>query len=392
MSELDLKPYGINHIFKSTQSDFHWMDKELCARGNYDKVGNKFTINGHAYSIEETLGEGTYGAAYKVAEVAGGKYAIKRIKDKLSSAHDIQIFMKEVLIQILLWEESKGQEDGPYAPKVISIGYDPVYKEGFVVCELMHNTVYNLCKALKPEENDIMIPHILDRVANILHFFGEKLKFNHRDLKPDNIMYSKTVDNKRVFKLIDFGFSCLTWHGIKLTGGDYFSAARLCYKEERDLVQLCYYIHRYISTISTDLKKWFVNMLQIEYKGDKCTLGDGCLIHGRKSLDGWGDSYNFIDRENVKPLYTSPETLIRKARYFKETRKFNSPISIKEPATCAPGKELGKKGKCVVAPSDSVPLLVRPCPPGKILNPKTGRCVKEGGRVAKQVTRKSKSK
>jgi serine/threonine protein kinase len=388
---IDLKPYGIDHIFKSSQTDFKWMDKELCARGSYDKAGQTFTINGQLYTLVETIGEGTFGAAYKVKDKTGKFFAIKQIKDKLTTGKDVEVFLKEVLIQILLWNESKDVEDGPYVPTVISIGFDPVHNEAFIVFELMHNTIYNLCKVLTKEENDIMIPHILDKVAKILDFFGKTLDFNHRDLKPDNIMYTKNKDNKRVFKLIDFGFACLTWHGIKITGGTYFSAARLCYKQERDLAQLCYYMYRYMTTLSPELKRWILKVLESEYKGRKCTLGDGCQIHGIRGFDTWYNTYNFFDRENVKPLYTSPGTFMRKTRYFKEKKKFNSPLSIKEPATCPPGKELGAKGKCKVAPAASIPLLVEgPCPPGKILNPKTGRCVKEDGNVGKIVLRHNK--
>lgn len=383
---IDLKPYGIDHIFKSSQTDFKWMDKELCAAASYDKARKTFFINDQVYTLEETIGEGTFGAAYKVKDLTGKLFAIKHIKEKLTTSKDVEVFLKEVLIQIILWDESKDEEEGPYVPTVISIGLDSVHKEAFIVFELMHNTVYNLCKVFTAEENDIMIPHVFDKVAKILDYFGKKIEFNHRDLKPDNIMYMKNKDNKRVFKLIDFGFSCLTWHGIKITGGTYFSAARVCYKQERDLAQLCYYIYRYINTLSPELKSWFLKVLKTEYKGYKCTLGDGCQIHGVRKFDSWGNSYNFVDRSNVKPLFTSPETFLRKTQYFKDTRKFNSPVSIKEPATCPPGKELGAKGKCKVAPAESIPLVPGdPCPPGKILNPKTGRCVKKDGTVGKLI-------
>jgi hypothetical protein len=111
-----------------------------------------------------------------------------------------------------------------------------------------------------------------------------------------------------------------------------------------------------------------------------------CPMNG---LKGWRNTYNFLERDNVSVPKAKPNKFIEVlGKYGKKTRKMpRVPMAVGE---CPPGKvrnpktgrcvkDTGAVGKKLKAPLEAPP----PCPPGKIRNPKTRRCVKETGAVGK---------
>jgi serine/threonine protein kinase len=324
---------------------------------------------------------------------------------------DIQLFLKEIIMQIILATTSESATYGPYVPRVYGVGYDPVTRHGYIVSELMRGTLNNLIGKLTAAENDIVIPSALDQLAHILDFFGEKLQFNHRDFKDDNIMYVREGD-RRLFKIIDFGFSCLKWNNLQIAGGNVFQPSSTCFKRERDLAQLLYNIIKFTPNLSASMREWLTKALMAEVGKEKCSIVDGCEIHGKKIIKGWGDTYTFFDRSNVHPLYAAPPILIKKIKHLREKTAFNTPVAeprrsitrnSKKTGTkaCSPGKIRNPQtGRCVKVtgslghsvavnaghPANAlvqVPIPEQKCEAGKIFNPATGRCVKANGAIGR---------
>ena len=378
---LSLKPFGLNITLTPTY-DWNSFKSSDIALGSVIKDGDaitQFSLRGVHYTVEKKLGSGTYGTAYRVHCASDGQsYAIKYIKRGLSTKRDFLIFLKESLIQILLAEESKAEPGGPFVPTLYEIGFNPFTMEGFIRSELMHNSYENLVNALTPAENDIVIPDALHQIATHMKFFGERLAFNHRDLKGDNIMYRRAVNaagkSYRQFCLIDFGLSCLTWNGLQISGGNYFAASATCFKKERDLCQFIYYIVNF-NPISDKLRAELVKFLIVRLKKSEVKL--------LEVLDAWLDTYNYLNRKNVFPV-TQPNVVMRAMDKFMGKEVLPEP-----PKICPPGTSYNPETKRCVAiggPAAAAVEAAHPapeCPPGKIMNPKTRRCVKVDGWAGK---------
>ena len=412
LPDIDLKPYGINLQLKSSYVALNaYLTQERIDKAAV--VGNKISVGGKLYERGDKLGEGSYGATYSCKGPDGAIVAVKEIKDGLFSILDFQNFLKEIIIQIILVEVSKTEQYGPYVPRVFGVGYDPLTRRGYIVSELMRGTLNGLISKLSAEENDIVVPSSLDQIAHILDFFGRQVQFNHRDCKDDNIMYVRD-GNRRFYKLIDFGFSCLKWNNLQISGGNVFKPTSSCFKRERDLGQLMYNIRKYTPALSQNLKDWLQKSLMAEVGAEKCSIVDGCEIHGQKAIQGWKNTYNFFDRSNIHPLYAAPHILIRKLAYLKDKKPFSSPRIVPEPrrsitrnslktgtGACPPGKirnpktrrcvkitgssgkEIAKKAGLPAAALQLLPEQEQKCSAGKILNPATGRCVKIDGALGK---------
>jgi hypothetical protein len=375
---LSLKKFGIN-INLTPAYDWKMFKSSDIALGTVTRDGSaisRFTLRGVHYTVVDTLGSGAYGTTYKVhCGVDGRDYAIKYILKGLTTQKDLQIFLKECVIQILLAEESKGEAGGPFVPTLYEIGFNPFTFEGFIRSELMHNSFQNIVNALTPEQNDILIPDALKQIASHLKFFGERLAFNHRDLKGDNIMYRRLGEGHRQFCLIDFGLSCLTWNGLKISGGDYFSASATCYKKDRDLCQFVYYIVNF-SPITDKLRAELVKFLLVRLKKTEVKLYE--------ALGEWLDIYDYLDRSNVEAP-TEPNVVIR------SMRKFLGEEVPEPPKICPPGEVYNPETKRCVAIGGPAAAAVEAaiagpadCPSGKVRNPKTGRCVKADGWAGKR--------
>lgn len=366
---LDLRPFGINYVL-TPKSNLKDLNETMLARFSARRVHSGaeyydiFMIDGDEYINEEQLGSGTYGVTYEASR-NDKLYAVKCVRlEKKHEASDLFYFICEAIIQILLYQTA------PYVPKVYKVAYDPEKKTVCMVSELMRNTLRNLLKANSQEANDIVLPDALRQVAHILEVYGETLKFNHRDLHTSNIMYVRQ-DDKRYYKLIDFGFSCLTWHGLHIQGNDYFKLGQ-CYKPDRNLAQIIYYIVTSQSVelnLSNRLKEYLRKFLKAHVGPIKSfNLVKGSRTYKMKS---WHNTYTFLDRPNVKVPATTPAIVQQDMVRFLEGKPFLGYVEYNAPALPA-----------------SAPSAI--CPEGQILNPKTGRCVLIDGRVGRTLTRKNR--
>lgn len=113
--------------------------------------------------------------------------------------------------------------------------------------------------------NDKILKDILVQIAHYLHILQEKLHFNHRDMKINNLFVRQnapgwsrttTVPNIGEWKstidvvLIDFGFACVSCgpgsprpRASLLSAGSWFRSEHDCLKYGRDLGQLLYSLH-----------------------------------------------------------------------------------------------------------------------------------------------------
>jgi len=369
--ELDLRPFGINFIL-TPKSNLQYLDESKIAQFT-TRLGpglkDVFIIDGLAYAKDVQLGAGTYGVTYK-AEHEGKHYAVKSVRlDREDWKSDLWYFMCEAIIQILLYQA------GPYVPRVYKVGYDPKKKVACMVSQLMRNTLKNLINSFPPSENDKILPDALTQISHALDIYAQKLKFNHRDLHTSNIMYERHND-KRYFKLIDFGFSCVNWHGLEIKGSAYFRDGP-CYKPDRNLAQALYYIVT-SKTIDDHISKRLQHHLQqfliARVRTDTLNMVKGSRA---RKMTSWRNTYNFLHRKNVKVPAATPDVVEKEMARFLNGKPFEGYV---EPSPAS-------------LPETHVPIRThttrRECPPGKIMNPATGRCVNIDGRIGRSITRKN---
>ena len=147
---------------------------------------------------------------------------------------------------------------------------------------------------------------MLLQISHILHFFGDTLQFNHRDLKDDNIMYTK-IGDKMIYKLIDFGFSCLQWNQLQIKTSLQFPIERPCFKEGRDLAQLIYYLIYFQGyNFSPRLNEWMRSRLFVNYSGSRVSLSN--WISTSKEIP-WPFTYGFFNRNTVRFLKSNPQQI-----------------------------------------------------------------------------------
>ena len=304
---MDLSPFGINvTLGPETNVDSLGIKNILIARRN----GSVLNI-GNDYGIVQLLGRGIYGETYKGYDDNNGIFAVKII----SSPSSLNLVIKECIINILLGKESEGRENGPYAPRFYKIGYNPITSEVYIVTELLTGTLHSFIKANGEQENDKMLIDALIQVSEILLFFGDRLQFNHRDLKPDNIMFLKNSYGAYEFKLIDFGLSCLNYNGLSIVATKFFKN-KICYKKDRDMPQLLYaIISFYGSSISDNLFKTINRMLLAYSNGSKQYM---------KYLPTWLNSYNYLNRSNITVPTGEPVAVKRILQNYYRGKSFKA--------------------------------------------------------------------
>ena len=306
-ASFDLRPFGLN-LTLTPRTNFADLTLSLLLRSAEMKntlLGDpsSITLQGVVYKIDKIAGEGSYGRVFRVTDPKGQKYAIKEITDKLYDSRDVQVFMKECVIQILLAEESKAQPDGPYVCSLYELAYDKETHHAYIRSEWMRNSLEHLIEANNRTQNDTLVPDAIVQTMQMLQFFGQRLQFNHRDLKGDNIMYVKD-GSRRVFKLIDFGMSCLTWNGLTIHGGSYFKDTKPCFRQHRDASQFVYYLFvKFQDILSSELKTALAQTIVANVGNHTCAMTRDCPANG---LTSWRTVYDFLNRPNVSVPKGSP--------------------------------------------------------------------------------------
>ena len=323
LADIDLRPYGIQMILddkitgdifeKMLVEDINTNEIYFSSDMKSVRIRNDYFNTDTEYDIIKVIGAGTFGAISECANVETCKPVAIKVIRFLPKNGPIEFqthnFLKECIIQIILASVSKqlGFPNGG-VPEIYSVGfyYDASGLNGIIVSELMKNTLRAYIEGKDKETNDIIIPDMLLQISHILHFFGDTLQFNHRDLKDDNIMYTK-IGDKMIYKLIDFGFSCLQWNQLQIKTSLQFPIERPCFKEGRDLAQLIYYLIYFQGyNFSPRLNEWMRSRLFVNYSGSRVSLSN--WISTSKEIP-WPYTYGFFNRNTVRFLKSNPQQI-----------------------------------------------------------------------------------
>ena len=353
--------------------------------------------SGDRYPLDTFLGQGSFGRV-----IASGTDKIVKIL-KSHSPSIKQAMLEEITLQTKVHEK-----EPTVCPKIYAYGYIPTTREYIIVMERYDGTARDL---LESDPDPELRLAYYEQVATLLQRL-EPYQFNHRDLKSDNVMYRKDpATGKVTFVLIDFGFSCATIDGKRYAGTQYFTPKEKCFRRSRDLAAL---VFESLYLLTGDLQTFANLVLTFQHKGKVCNMAKGCppLFPVAK----WSLTYDFLNRSDVENPNTTPEGLLKAIESYRQGGLQSCragfvvhPVanqcvaippapapaalhpgvspkphalnpSVKPSATrrrsppCPPGKVRNPKTKrCVKAKAPAT----KSCPPGKVRNPKTGRCIKQ---------------
>jgi serine/threonine protein kinase len=267
-NQLDLRPYGINWILDPADPTSVYRENvpllavtlaadsfviELPATvvapvaGRGKRVGPGAAAAAAAtsktYTLAAALGIGGYGQTKPITDTATGDNTkcVKIIPKENTDRRDL---ISETIKQIIVVKASEHVAfpeinlSGPFAPRVFYVGEDAT--NYYIIMEQMRATLYEKqTHMLWPQDNELLYTFIA-QTAKILDFLYKALQYNHRDLKTNNIMYIRDAAGAHV-RLIDFGFSCLNYHGLNLgMSGKMFNN---CTLEMRDMSFFIYFIY-----------------------------------------------------------------------------------------------------------------------------------------------------
>jgi serine/threonine protein kinase len=304
----DFAPYGYNYILSKISP----LKKQISLLSPVISISKQNLVTEKAtYEFEKKLGTGSFGTTYK-ARSKGQEIAIKQLKPR--DTRELWDSVKEIILQILLYDSTKDLPDGPYVPQIFEIAYHPIKNKLFIIQELMDGTLESLINHRTKEENETQLLDDFEVIAKQLEWLGTHLQFNHRDFKSDNIMY-KNNSKGYTLRLIDFGMSCMTWKGIYLQAStNLFPNSHTCYRPFRDLSALFFEISDYVkSHLSKETRNLLHEFIIFRVNGKNMNM--------LKELD-WQNTYNFLNRKNVENPKTSPFSVRKTIKSSKHQHRY----------------------------------------------------------------------
>jgi serine/threonine protein kinase len=361
MQTFDLSPYGINLTLKKGMKVEDEIYPSRISKGYFSRSQKRFDLPSGSYSLGTVLGSGGYGESFQATHTQTNTVSVIKVirlrETRIES--DFINTIKECIINIMLEKESAEKVDGPFVPKFYEVCFDNLRLLMLVRMERLQGTMANIYKSSTPQQNDIIVPETVGDLAYILDFFYDRFKFNHRDLKSDNVMYSMAASGKLIVKLIDFGFSCITWNGLQISGAHYFPLKSVCYIPSRDLTQYIYdLLHTYNRRLSPRLSEVLQSIVNF-------SVGEKQYIFYTKESGpriSWDDVYDVLNNEKVLNPKGVPKEVYKRIFEFM-------------------GKAVPKRITSV-PPMDRTGVPATPkCLPEQILNPKNHRCVERSSRL-----------
>ena len=218
-------------------------------------------------NLIKILGKGTYGTTYLTDKTIEGYSSVVKVI-KRSSQYVTADVITEVIAQILLADNTKDIDysdiglKGPFVPRVFLFAKDEFYY--YILNETMD---YNFDKLITTSTSPKNVKTAIIQIATILDYLFHTFRFNHRDFKADNIMFSE----KNGVRLIDFGFCCLNYKGMIISPSYEYPRKSLhtCSSRTRDLNSIFFYMLNYTkySKISCPVKR-VMRALMYDKDGD----------------------------------------------------------------------------------------------------------------------------
>jgi serine/threonine protein kinase len=357
---LNLKSVGMNWIIdpkkkESLPPDF--MSRITRFRSDDQVIESR---SGVIYTKKDVLGRGSYGIVHSCVRSTDNRL----VAVKTMNAANVEDLIQETVIQAIIYEFSKDLKHpeigltGPYCPALYEVGYDETNGESYIVSELMRATTYKLLTTHDgyDEELERLVPTILMQVSTILNDLYLRLGFNHRDFKSDNCMYIRNQSGAVQVRLIDFGFSCINYGKVQISGGG--GMFKFCSLKSRDLTQFIYEIYKFHSYLPDDLREVLKALLTFKDGDTVCHLDKKC-----EDMKEWRDIYSFLNSEIANPNGT-PGAVFKVFKAYSKKKDWR--------------KALAYTPNILPREMPAVPIA---CPPNKVYNPLTQRCVKADGAI-----------
>ncbi len=239
--------------------------------------------------LQTKLGEGTYGKTYSTTN---GR-AIKIIQ--LRNNEDLYNMLSEVIMNVILFEGTEHEKDGPYVPRVYECGVTSDLKTAIIHYERMSGTLFDYLQSKTLSENDKIVPETILKLLNISEFLQRRFQFNHRDLKSDNIMYV-LKKGKPVWRIIDLGAACMSWNSFRIASDLVFSPSRPCVHTGRDMTFLITELVLDVP-LSQKLESVLRTLITIPIRETACALNSlDCEYAEYKK---WENIYDLLNSSNV---------------------------------------------------------------------------------------------
>jgi len=414
---LDLRPYGMGWSIDNKADSVivppNFLD--LVSKITFDGTANTFSVARFDGSVAQyikgaRLGAGSYGEVFACSKAGDPKeYIVKYIAG--SAMRDV---IKEALVQVIIVEETKntvklgGALTGPFAPRVYDIGYNATHKVCYIFSERLPQTLQhfwiNTLAGKSVDAASHIVAQMVMKISIMLNDLYNSLELNHRDLKSDNCMV-RMVGGQPQPCLIDFGFSCIKYGDRKIDCN--MTRFQYCALRRRDMTQLLYEMNRYYPSMPAPVKDIIKHILTFPRAGRVCKMTE------KTCVQGWLNTYDFMNHKEQNPN-GHPVVVYNVFNAFNAGLPWHDKLAWSVPAKparttsirgCPPGKEMNPKTKrcvkecprgkkrnasfkcvadkvaaaAVAAPVAAAAVAPGPCPPDKDYNPKTKRCVKQCG-------------
>ena len=220
----DASEIGLN--WRGSLEDLFTVPQAKCAFTTPDGRLKEYTGRDRCdFILEETIADNTFGKLVWAKRRVSGPYA-----DYLSKKPSVQAHTKQEAVIQWLCNKSLSQYGlGCHCPQVFDIfnrgtslwfSMSPVYNAPILDAYVISLPLWGIPR----EENGKALLKIVAQIAMCCLVLERTIGFNHRDLKPDNILVKTDLIQEHVLKwadfditvassptaiLVDFGFSCL---------------------------------------------------------------------------------------------------------------------------------------------------------------------------------------
>jgi tRNA A-37 threonylcarbamoyl transferase component Bud32 len=259
---LDLSIYGMNFSLDTNATDITTAIPANPQLAVYKVIprSNEFTLtlaNGDIKKFRmngASVGQGSFGKTYPIIDLQDNTEKVIKITDTSDSKI---VIIKEAILQLIIMQETESLTNGPFCPELFYVG-----ESQDLFCLIMEKmdkkTMSEIIDTTGPLP-DTYYYNIILQLSTMLKILFDKLRFNHRDLKCNNIMFKNGVP-----KLIDFGFSCLKYNNLTIAI-DSSGLIEHCNKTSRDIASLFFNLQYYYLNNRTNFRLYRLLRILLSY-------------------------------------------------------------------------------------------------------------------------------